>query len=261
MRRWVGRQSQALRYSSTGEEANMTKLQCYGENSFTFLLFQALVEQDAVERVFVGNLKSFATGRKGRWTAATGEPEVWLFPNFGKRYGFGEPDVIVLRKPSCFFIEVETAVRNKSQADSALEQLLRFRCLARALSRGSQANRARGRLEVRGSTIGSKGGASRNATLVRRGHPVLRASGAAIRAACEAEQDHYVLLTDEKPKLGKSFATGIEGRLDALKKVHGIEVEASHFWYAYWEGDLNRKKNGFANPLGERYSRISSRAR
>ena len=75
----------------------MATFQCYGENSFTFLLFQAIRDGDCVQKILLPNLRQFGTGQN--FSESVGEkenPHIWLFPNFGKRYGFGEPDALLL---------------------------------------------------------------------------------------------------------------------------------------------------------------------
>src|SRR5262245_22225487 len=45
-------------------ERRMGTFQCYGENSFTFLFFDAIRHDDGVRRILLENLRPFRTGKK-----------------------------------------------------------------------------------------------------------------------------------------------------------------------------------------------------
>ncbi len=79
-------------------------LYAYGENGFTFLLFQKILGSNELFKSLLSNLKRFSDGaifgtlNKDAFNSnlPTKDFEIWLFPNFGKGSGFGEPDVIAL---------------------------------------------------------------------------------------------------------------------------------------------------------------------
>jgi hypothetical protein len=70
-------------------------LHYYGENSATFLIFQALCRDGKIKKL-LGTLQAAGDGHKIDEKLFDHEDvDVWLFPNFGKRHGFGEPDALV----------------------------------------------------------------------------------------------------------------------------------------------------------------------
>jgi len=83
-------------------------LTLHGENGITFSLFTELDDTNKI-RNFLTNVK---------WNVEPYLPEaieigkddfqVHLFPSFGRRYGAGEPDAIIIYGEFIFFIEVET---------------------------------------------------------------------------------------------------------------------------------------------------------
>jgi hypothetical protein len=88
----------------------------YGENSFTFLLFGAIVAADDKTRLrslelIVSRLKPIISQRRPLLKVSPSEIWYsWLFPNFGKRHGFGEPDAVLSVGDHTFRFEVETHV-------------------------------------------------------------------------------------------------------------------------------------------------------
>src|SRR2546428_12237913 len=77
----------------------------YGENAGTFLIFQALAAKPrALPDVFVRRLKQFGTGQKNSKWGLLSPAAIWLFPNFGKGRGFGEPDALVLAGKYAFWV-------------------------------------------------------------------------------------------------------------------------------------------------------------
>lgn len=78
-------------------------LTLHGENGITFSLFAELDDSTKIQN-FLDNIK---------WNVKPKLPlvkdfQVHLFPSFGRRYGAGEPDAIIIYADYIFFIEVET---------------------------------------------------------------------------------------------------------------------------------------------------------
>ena len=119
----------------------MTTLYGYGENSFTFMLFASLCEGDRVRNILLKNLRGFINRKLFPLrTLSTIDPEVYLFPNFGKSDGFGEPDALIIVGKHTFWVEVETSVAFRggfSKLKQSLRQLFRFHLLASAIGRGA----------------------------------------------------------------------------------------------------------------------------
>jgi len=85
---------------------------CYGENSFTFLFFQAIHQYSLVRTVLLPSLMPFGSQRRfSEELVPDSEPDIWLFPNFGKTYGFGEPDALLLIGNHCFWFVPVHSVR------------------------------------------------------------------------------------------------------------------------------------------------------
>lgn len=239
-------------------------LYCYGENSFTFLAFQALHSRGELRRTLIPNLKQMGTGRLFREAVGEGEQdELWLFPNFGKMYGFGEPDALLLIGHHSFWFEVETCIdlgRNIPGTEASLLQLLRFHYLHDALKRGAKPHRigsAARHLRIIGPTV-SNSGRCKLAGLRVKGHPVLQK----IRQRLAQSRPHFVLMAQSKAKgagggerfavaLGKLLEQSIHcatSRLVAWSDSTGVSraelpavPQRSAFWYVYWEGDLKSK--------------------
>ena len=76
----------------------MTRLFYYGENSFTFLLFHSLAADDLIRRLLLPNLRRITDGEAFRnlHLLPDDDPQVYLFPCFGRSKGFGEPDALVV---------------------------------------------------------------------------------------------------------------------------------------------------------------------
>ncbi len=265
-------------------------LHCYGENSFTFLLFQELQNSDGLVEPLLSNLKPFSSASKiskeqkqqlvelikGKHET----PRVWLFPNFGKGSGFGEPDTVVLYGGHSFWFEVETNFNLKSRVSSARNsfiQLLRFYYLNRALARGYKVRKEVGKPHkaVMGPTITGKG-KIRDGVLRVAGHAVLDGIGEQLIKAAEQNRDHYVLLSDNKMKgisdkaeqktALNSFFEQITREINSkfIKKSNKgnlpappVETDINRFWYQYYEGDLKRKVDILTNPKAK-YVPISS---
>ena len=185
----------------------------YGENGFTFLFFQKLFETEQIVRPFLNNLKQFSTGKnlkeihkkdfsEAQPEAQNGDQlEVWLFPNFGKSDGFGEPDAIVLYRGFSFWIEVETQFNLKKKegdAKKSLRQLLRFHYFNQALKKGSSTRKiTKPHLAYIGPTIKNNGEAKLGVLRVA-GHGVLKKIGKRLEESANDQKDHYVLLSIQK---------------------------------------------------------------
>ncbi|MEQ9379887.1 MAG: hypothetical protein RJP95_03435 [Pirellulales bacterium] len=249
----------------------MTNFYMYGENAATFLIFQALAEAvDGIQDVFLPNLKKFGTGRTKSWPPAT-DIEVWLFPNFGKGRGFGEPDALVLAGKDLFWIEVETTIdcqRNMAALRNTLVQLWRFRLLQTAINDGPKT--VNGSLRIVGQTL-TNARVSRDASVRLSGHGVLQRIRRRLELAGKAKRDHYVLITVNKPKgKGRSkelYAKTLYRQAEELSEGYPRDVPRlplDRCWYAYWNGDLEpnfAKQTGKPLKLGERYVRIKKQYR
>lgn len=239
----------------------MTQLKLYGENAFTFLLFNEVNSGAEKLTKLLEELKRFdkpkskfldAERKKEEKLYLNKEPEIWLFPSFGKRSGFGEPDALLLVDRYVFWFEVETMFdlgrSGRSKAKDSLRQLYRFHCAARAFARSPK--RKDGHLVIEGRTITNED-KCRDARLRLRGHG---AAGllARLKTACATGNSHYVLLSVDKPK--PSGGSDFHGALKemALPEFDSWDrklnwpapdkqcLQPDHCWYAYWSGDLNR---------------------
>ncbi len=229
-------------------------MRAYGENAATFLIFQALANQPgAMERVFFPRLKQFGTRASGNWPNLV-DPQVWLFPNFGKRFGFGEPDVLIIAGTTAFWIEVETTVNGRSgiaHLRRALLQLWRFRLLQAALAGPREV--INGHRRIVGVTLTDQL-IERRAELVCKGHRVLQEAGRDLKAT---KDHHYVLFTINQPNgeggEGLGYAGVLERELRTLSAVAspGLPLlERERCWYAYWRGDLETPFNEHVHELG-----------
>jgi hypothetical protein len=168
---------------------------CYGENSATFLIFNALsAGEGGGIRTLLQHLRQAGTGAQiDQNLVPDEEPVVWLFPNFGRRHGFGEPDALVLLGGHSFWFEVETRVNlatERPAARQSLLQLARFHLFHQALQAGEQERRiGQTHLAILGPTVSNMGHA-RDAVLRIKGHPVLK-----IRKSLAESTPHYVLMS------------------------------------------------------------------
>jgi len=261
-------------------------LNAYGENGFTFSLFHHLCSSKKLVQPFLENLKRFKDGKlfasryKRAITSAAlkQEPDVWLFPNFGKSSGFGEPDALVLWNGFSFWIEVETEFNLKdrrSAAEKAILQLLRFHYLSQALSVEYQKRDDGGpHRAIVGPTISGKG-IPRLGVLRVASHAVLQKVRKQLSESIRDKKDQYVLFADRKMK-GISLKDDekepkkIQSLLhecaeDAHRKVKGFAKNLpqlrcqpaspceDNFWYAYYEGDLKGRDRVEINTESIRY--------
>lgn len=211
-------------------------------------------------------MKRFGDAKK-RKTSPVSEFEIWLFPNFGKRGGFGEPDAILIADKHVFWIEVETIIDCQKSAPAlrkSLLQLRRFRLFQDALARGP--SRAKGAKRILGTTIGNDG-QRRDASIKLADHGVLKELLPRLRAVGIDANDHYVLFTINKPRgpgKGNSYADGLASTAKILNEdgpgVASLPMERC--WYAYWKGDLESKVerlSGCRFALDDQYVRIKRR--
>lgn len=248
-------------------------LHCYGENSFTFLLFQELNQSPELVKRFISNLKSFKNGNKfileKTDKTTEEEPQIWLFPNFGTRYGFGEPDAIVLYAGHTFWIEVETNfnLRNRSdEAKTAIKQLLRFFYLNQAISFGKTRNKeSDNHLSWVGLSIDGNDNIKR-AHFKAANQSVLGKYSKEFQEAIHAHRDHYVLLSDKKMieiTKEENDKTALQSLFETTSNNWQALFEGStelsetfdtpnaptidRFWYQYYESDLKNKIVTFGN--------------
>lgn len=245
----------------------MAQLKLYGENAFTFLFFNEInsgeekLKKRKLEKL-LENLKRFdepkTTFLKSEPTffdAAAldqkNESEIWLFPSFGKRSGFGEPDALLLVRDHVFWFEVETYFdlglrSDKSEANDSLRQLYRFHCAARAFARS--ARRKDGHLVIEGRTITNED-KCRDARLRLRGHGAAGLLGR-LKTACATGNSHYILLSVHQPSGGAAnFHESLRTRAskafndwDTILKWPSAHehLNIERCWYTYWHGDLKR---------------------
>lgn len=241
-------------------------LNLYGENGFTFLLFQHLHETGQIVQPFLKNLRRFDTGQNFERLYRDSldqkaDPDVWLFPNFGKAHGFGEPDALILWNGFSFWVEVESGfnLRNRlSSARQALLQLVRFHYFNQAMIAGHQRrDLGNPHLAILGTTIDGEG-RPRCGVLRIAGHPLREEIEGPLRAAAESERDHYILcsvgqmqaittpsednrrmLHDKFDQLSAGIHAGVErfaeGLLPSRPPAHAA---IERCWYTYYEGDL-----------------------
>lgn len=243
---------------------NSDKLRMYGENAATFLIFQALsTAPGAMKEVFLDNLKHFGQGNKKKWKNITGL-DTWLFANFGKRHGFGEPDVLILAGGHVFWIEVETKIdchKKLPALEKSLLQMWRFSLLQSAITEGPKKHK--GSLYFKGKTLTDKW-EQRPASVALKGHRALQQVWKKIKYAGHGENDHYVLFSINKPsgakglKYGEAIKKAAENISQA--KANGLSmIPVERCWYAHWESDLKKKftkTTGHELDLDAQYVRI-----
>ncbi len=227
-------------------------LKCYGENSFTFLLLRALAEHDHVKDILLASLRRIRDSRPLSLDPH-GDPDVYLFPNFGKSSGFGEPDVLALVGDYSFWFEVETRVdctKSFATFDRALLQLFRFSVLAHTISRGCQVRIGKGpdHLAYMSATLGD-GMRPRFAVLRLAGHKILSEMRDQVANSFNEGKDYYVLLTEKepsgiaKPKTRRHIGPKIaefHANLAAWCRKNGPspprQPAIDRFAYVYWAG-------------------------
>jgi hypothetical protein len=229
-------------------------LNLYGENAFTFRFFNRIDGDKFALRKLLENLKRFddpdSTFLKSVKPVLKKEAEIWLFPSFGKQWGFGEPDALLLVDGHALWFEVETTFEldesDKSKAIDSLRQLYRFHCAALAFARGPR--RKKGRLVIEGPTITNEN-REKLGVLALRGH----GAAAKLRGQLKLEskrkrrESHYVLLSVDQPSGGaKGFRKQLIASADKKFKLWDSKLHQTrplaldHCWYTYWSGDLNR---------------------
>lgn len=244
-----------------------TKFRAYGEHAATFLIFQAMANQPgAMVRDFVQRLRNFSAPNACHSWGDISDTDVWLFPNFGKTRGFGEPDVLVLAGPYAFWVEVETTINAANRLPAlrkSLLQLWRFRLFQDALTRSAESRF--GSRRIVGRTIGNDL-QIRRAELRVNGHGVLQKIRRRLRKTGKDGMHHYVLFTVNQP-------AGEGGDGDGYPKVlarevgrlsEGYDEELPRLrneccWYAYWNGHIEPEFNRTASvklQLANHYVRI-----
>lgn len=89
------------------------RFQCCGENGFTFEFFEQLSRNPDKQNIFYKYLRY--QDKKEKSVDYYGKLEkIYLFPNFGKRWGLGEPDVVIITRKTVLVIEVETYIKPRS---------------------------------------------------------------------------------------------------------------------------------------------------
>ena len=235
-------------------------LRIYGENGFTFQFFDNLVRRERIQsgllRGLLGNLKCFAGGRKQfevHKLSMDADAEVWLFPNFGKRDGFGEPDAILILGDHAFWFEVETRVDLAStSARHQLRQMFRFHCAARAFMSHTEPDNV-----CRGLTV-SDSDEPKQARLRLEGYQAARL----VRRLRDVTYHHFVLFCVERPRGRASWRDDLAEIADAyFREWNGLvdfSDERTAFpldraWYVYWKHDLDRERFGWPDDLTDGY--------
>jgi hypothetical protein len=180
--------------------------------------------------------------------------QVWTFPNFGKRHGFGEPDVLILVGNHSIWIEVETKIDLRSKrlaARRAVLQLARFRMFHHALQHGRKVRlEGRRHLAIMGPTL-SDTGRVKFGILRESGHPVLGRS----RPELIQSTPHLVLMSVEQPighgsdrysrglkKLGADVFGSVNHSLQEWAREKDYDrplpnIRTDHpIWFTYWRG-------------------------
>jgi hypothetical protein len=217
------------------ESGGKGRLNLYGENGFTYLFFHRLLQEGKVVD-FLRNLKRFDNGKKPaeqkaelfEGTSSANEPDIWLFPNFGKRDGFGEPDALILWGGHSFWIEVETEFdlkKGKASADRAMLQLIRFYHLGKAL----EATKIESQ-EVLGPTIKSNG-QRRQGKVKIASHAALCETRERIATSVKDNKCHLVILSIHDAQLSvEELAALAHMKSQPISGVKG--PSASQFWLA-----------------------------
>lgn len=107
----------------------------HGENAITFALF-GTIGKNQISRL-LGHVKW-----DGLCSAALKSDSIQcihLFPNFGKKFGYGEPDAIIISDNYVFFVEVELTDLSKRKYPVAFcKQLRKFASLGLDLEKSSR---------------------------------------------------------------------------------------------------------------------------
>jgi len=99
----------------------------HGENSITYQLFNELDKH----KLFLLLHNNTAWLREFKMNEE-GIEEVHLFPNFGKKFGYGEPDALILTSDKVIYIEVEMCDLNKGKLpEPFIKQMKKFKDLAK----------------------------------------------------------------------------------------------------------------------------------
>ena len=106
----------------------------HGENSITFCVLGGFDKQQITSML----RHAYWNKPKGESPKSTNENEieyVHLFPNFGKRYGYGEPDGIIITNRFVVYVEFELKDPSSDKSDSFfVRQMNKFMLLARDLA-------------------------------------------------------------------------------------------------------------------------------
>lgn len=105
----------------------------HGENSITYLFFCELNRKKLVN---ILSKYSFWT-QKFPHVKENDIEEIHLFPCFGKRVGYGEPDAIILLKNKVVYVEIELKKLDKQIPSNFIRQMRKFIALATDLENSS----------------------------------------------------------------------------------------------------------------------------
>ena len=106
----------------------------HGENSVTYQLFNELDKHKL--SLLLNNNTNWINKIKIKKEDIE---EVHLFPSFGKRYGYGEPDVLILASKIVIYVEVELCdLERKKLPDPFVKQMEKFKNLANDISKSDR---------------------------------------------------------------------------------------------------------------------------
>jgi hypothetical protein len=99
----------------------------HGENSITYQLFNELGKH----KLFLLLHNNTVWVHEFKMNEEDIE-EVHLFPNFGKKFGYGEPDALILAAEKVIYVEVEMCNLNKGKLpEPFIKQMKKFKDLAK----------------------------------------------------------------------------------------------------------------------------------
>lgn len=115
-------------------KGNNLKIIGHGENSVTYQLF------NEIGRYKLSLLLNKYTDWIKEFEIKEGDiKEVHLFPSFGKRYGYGEPDVLILASKMVIYVEVEMCnLERKGLPDPFVKQMKKFKDLAKDINKSER---------------------------------------------------------------------------------------------------------------------------
>ena len=120
---------------NVNKKAHNFEIRGHGENSVTYQLFNEL-DKHKLFRLLNIHTRWINTFK----IEEADIEEVHLFPSFGKRYGYGEPDVIILASKMVIYVEVEMCNLEKKRElpKPFVKQINKFTKLARDIKKSKR---------------------------------------------------------------------------------------------------------------------------